>query len=138
MAYAVALRALRSHVDHCDEIVLTGEQLVRAGAPLQPILEKMATRELHAWQMTGNIDGPPESLAEEGFPSRDLAWHWLAVRRQVLFSPSGPACGRAPRAGAGRSQLSLLRPVSRRGRRSLRRTTRAGTLRSSRRTSSDR
>lgn len=86
-AYAVALRALRSRVIDADEIVFTGNSWYGPVRSLQPIFEKMATRELHAWQMTGNIDGPPESFAEEGFPSRDLVWHWLAVRRQVFFSP---------------------------------------------------
>jgi rhamnosyltransferase len=85
-AYAVALRALRSHIVTADEIVFTGNSWYGPVRSLDPIFAMMDTRELHAWQMTGNVDGPPESFPEEGFPSRGLVWQWLAVRKEVLFS----------------------------------------------------
>lgn len=87
MAYVTAMRAERSEIESADEVIFTGNSWYGPLRSFDAVLDRMSADPLHAWQMSGNIDGRPETFSEEGFPGRPLPWLWLAVRREVLDAP---------------------------------------------------
>lgn len=86
LAYSTAIREARGSIERADEVVFTGNSWFGPVRELGPIFERMDAQPLHAWQMTGNVDGRPETFPEEGFPGRVFSWLWLAVRGDVVRS----------------------------------------------------
>lgn len=85
-AFSTALRQARASIGSADEVVFTGNSWYGPVRALGPVFERMDAQPLHAWQMTGNVDGRPETFPEEGFPGRVFSWVWLAVRGDVVRS----------------------------------------------------
>ena len=88
LAFSTAIREARTSIERADEVVFTGNSWYGPVRDLGPIFQRMNARALHAWQMTGNIDGRPETFPEEGFPGRVFSWLWVAVRGDVVRSPA--------------------------------------------------
>ncbi|MFC8681047.1 rhamnan synthesis F family protein [Microbacterium ureisolvens] len=86
LAFTTAIREARISIERADEVVFTGNSWYGPVRDLAPVFERMDARALHAWQMTGNVDGRPETFPEEGFPGRVFSWLWLAVRGEAVRS----------------------------------------------------
>ena len=104
LAYPSAVTGMGERIADFDEVVFTGNSWYGPVHPLTPVVERMADRPVHMWQMTDNIDGPTEGFPEEGFPRLGsvLGVAGAAPRRDRLAGVARPVAERSEVAAGGR------------------------------------